>query len=156
MIASGLAHLRSRWGWAVLAAIPLAGLAAAWAPHPSLAVSGPERTVRIEARSFAYSPSRWRVNTGDRVTLELVSMDYVHGLYLEGYDLNVIADPGQTSRLSFVADRPGTFRFRCSVTCGALHPFMIGRLTVGSGLLWLQAAGLMVLAAMAGLLVRRR
>lgn len=152
--ASGLLH--SRWGSVVLAATALAGLAFVWAPLPLPALSGAERTVRIEARSFAYTPSSLRVSTGDRVTLELVSMDYVHGLYLEGYNLNLTADPGQTSRLSFIADRPGTFRFRCSVTCGALHPFMIGKLTVGSGQLWLRATGLALLAGLAGLLVRRR
>ena len=39
---------------------------------------------------------------------------------------------------------------RCSVTCGALHPFMIGKFNVGSNdLLW-RAIGLGVLAVIAG------
>ena len=109
-----------------------------------------ERHFRIEASSFQYAPEAIYVNPGDHVTLDLVATDVVHGLYLDGYDLNVTADPGQTATLSFVADRSGSFRFRCSVTCGALHPFMIGKLNVGADdLLW-RAIGLGALALVAG------
>ena len=80
----------------------------------------------------AYSPSILHVNRGDRVTIELVSQDVVHGLSVDGYDLEISADPGQTALLAFTADRPGTFRLRCSVTCGSMHPFMIGKLQVGN------------------------
>ena len=112
------------------------------------------RTIRIEAAQFQYAPGVVSVNRGDRVTLEVVATDVVHGLYLDGYDLQVTANPGQTARLTFVADRPGTFRFRCSVSCGALHPFMIGKLRVGnsyghSHLRW-RGLGLALLAAIGG------
>ena len=110
-----------------------------------------ERHFRIEASSFQYTPEAIGVNAGDHVTIDLVSTDVVHGLYIDGYDLNVTADPGQTATLSFIADQSGSFRFRCSVTCGALHPFMIGKLNVGSNdLLW-RAISLGVLAVVAGL-----
>ncbi|CAG0969495.1 cytochrome c oxidase subunit 2 [Planctomycetaceae bacterium] len=128
-------------------------------PNPiALAASaGPaERHFRIEANSFQYTPEAIQVSSGDHVTIDLVSTDVVHGLYLDGYDLNVTADPGQTATLSFVADRAGSFRFRCSVTCGALHPFMIGKLNVGpNDLLW-RAIGLGMLALVAGLWAVRR
>ncbi len=128
----------------------IAGLAIAVVPVSLPAARPAERHVRLEASSFAFAPAVIAVNRGDRVTLELVATDVVHGLYLDGYDLSVTADPGQPATLSFVADRPGTFRFRCSVTCGPLHPFMIGKLRVGSnGLLW-RAVALSVLAAVAG------
>lgn len=124
-------------------------------PAPSTASPG-GRTVRIMASSFQYAPAIVRVQPGDRVTLELVSTDVVHGLYLDGYELRVSADPGQTARLTFVADRTGTFRFRCSVTCGPLHPFMIGKLVVGTNWLAWRAVGLAILVAAAGLLGVRR
>lgn len=85
----------------------------------------------MEARQFAYSPSELKVNPGDTVTIELVSTDVVHGLYIDGYDISVEADPGQTTTLSFVANKSGAFRFRCNLTCGSMHPFMIGKFTVG-------------------------
>jgi len=109
----------------------MAGLLVAFAPLPVPATPPQARTFRVEARQFAYSPAELRVNPGDIVTLQLVSTDVVHGLYLDGYGLSVEADPGHTATLTFTADKPGSFRFRCNVTCGAMHPFMIGKLTVG-------------------------
>ncbi|HLF74137.1 MAG TPA: cupredoxin domain-containing protein [Anaerolineales bacterium] len=121
--------LRARF---LLLLFVMAGLVVAFAPLPVRSASPEERTFRIEARQFAYSPAEMRVNPGDKVTIHLTSTDVVHGLYIDGYDISVEADPGQTATLSFTADRPGSFRVRCNVTCGAMHPFMIGRLSVGT------------------------
>lgn len=138
------------------AALAAAALTIALAPIPASAGEPVERRIRIEARSFAFTPEIVRVQPGDRVLLEVVSTDVVHGVYLDGYGLSVSADPGQTARLDFVADRTGSYRIRCSVTCGPLHPFMIGRLEVGPNLLLARAASLLVLAAVGGLLWTRR
>ncbi len=143
---------RSLWKWLLLAA---AGLAIAFLPLPASATNPTERHFRIEASSFAFSPSVIRVNPGDRVTIDLAAMDVVHGLSIDGYDVSVTADPGQTAQLTFVANRPGTFRFRCAIACGALHPFMLGKLTVGQNSLGWRAAGLMLLAVLAGIGWRR-
>ncbi len=125
------------WGLPALTALLIA---LAPAPRPAAPPTG--RLIRLSAGDFAYSPATLRVNPGDRVTLELTSTDYVHGLYLDGYNLNLTADPGQTARLTFTADRPGSFRFRCSVTCGPLHPFMLGKLNVGPNWLFWRALAL--------------
>lgn len=100
-------------------------------PQNRILRPGSVQAFEIDARQFAYSPSELKVNKGDTVTIHLVSTDVVHGLYVDGYDISVEADPGQSATLTFVADKPGSFRFRCNVTCGAMHPFMIGKLTVG-------------------------
>jgi heme/copper-type cytochrome/quinol oxidase subunit 2 len=124
----------------------MAGLAMALAPLPVPTITPQARTFQIEARQFAYSPSELKVNPGDMVTILLVSTDVVHGLYVDGYDISVEADPGQTAMLTFTADKPGAFRFRCNVTCGAMHPFMIGKLTVGPNNLLFRSIGLAMLA----------
>lgn len=131
--------MKHRFGWV---GIILAALLVAFAPIPQPQSVPTERVIRMEASSYAFSPAEIRVNPGDRVTLDLTSLDVVHGLYLDGYHLQVEADPGQTQTLTFTANRSGTFRFRCSVTCGDLHPFMIGKLHVGSNLLLYRGIGL--------------
>lgn len=130
--------------------IGLIALAIAVVPFPIASAAPTDRHFRIEASSFQYTPEAITVNPGDHVTIDLAATDVVHGLYIDGYELNVTADPGQTASLSFVADRSGTFRFRCSVTCGALHPFMIGKLNVGSNELLWRGLGFAMLAAVAG------
>ncbi len=133
--------------WCLLAGLALVVL---FAPAPGSAAAPVERTFRIEASRFQYSPAVLQVNPGDRVTIDLVSQDVVHGLSIDGYNLAITADPGQTAHLSFIADRPGSFHFRCSVTCGSLHPFMTGKLEVGPNLLLWRAAALAFLALVAG------
>ena len=140
----------------LLLLLAMAGLAVAFAPLPALAVPPRERTFRIEARQFAYSPSDITVNPGDTITIELVSTDVVHGLYIDGYDLSVEADPGQTARMTFTADQAGSFRFRCNVTCGAMHPFMIGKLTVGKNDWFFRSAGLAVVGVLGVLILVKR
>jgi heme/copper-type cytochrome/quinol oxidase subunit 2 len=125
-----------------------AGLVVAFAPLPVPTATPQARTFRIDAGQYAYSPSELFVNPGDTVTLELVSTDVVHGIYIDGYDLSVEADPGQTQTLSFIADKPGSFRFRCNITCGAMHPFMIGKLTVGTNNWLYRSIGLAALAVL--------
>jgi len=134
----------------------LAGVAVAFAPLPALILAPQDRIFRINARQYAYSPSELEINRGDSVTIQLVSTDVVHGLYLDGYDLSVVADPGQTASLTFTADKPGSFRFRCNITCGAMHPFMIGRLAVGTNDWLLRSAGLAVIAVLGVLLFGKR
>jgi len=137
-------------------ALGSAALLVAFAPINFQPVtSNVERVFRIEAGEFAYSPAVLRVNPGDRVTIELASTDVVHGIYVDSYDESVTADPGQPAMLSFTADRPGTFRLRCSVTCGALHPFMTGKLQVGPNLLFFRGVGLAFVALLGVFLIRK-
>lgn len=99
-------------------------------PLPIALAAGTPRTIDIRARSFSYDPGTIQVHRGDTVTLKLESMDATHGLSIDGYPVELRAEPGQSAEATFVANREGTFRIRCSVTCGVLHPFMIGELQV--------------------------
>jgi plastocyanin len=135
--------------WPFVLFFVLAGGLIVFAPLSARAALPVQRTFRVEASQFAYAPAILDVNPGDTVTIELLSTDVVHGLYLDGYGVSATADPGQTARLTFTADRSGSFRFRCNVTCGALHPFMIGKLQVGPNTWLWRAIGLTILAALA-------
>jgi heme/copper-type cytochrome/quinol oxidase subunit 2 len=152
--------MRSRF---ILLLLLLAGLVVAFAPLPVPPITPQERMLRpgsaqvfeIDAGQFAYSPSEIHVNPGDTVTFQLISTDVAHGLYVDGYDVSVEAHPGQSATLTFTADKPGSFRFRCNVTCGAMHPFMIGRLVVGSNEWLFRSLGLALLASIGLLLFPR-
>jgi plastocyanin len=144
----------SRISWLL---IGLAALVVAFLPAPAGAAPIPtQRHFSLQASQYAYAPAELHVNAGDTVTIELVSTDAVHGLYVDGYGVSMEADPGQSVSLTFVADQPGSFRFRCNVTCGALHPFMIGKMTVGGNTLLYRGVGIALLGLLGAMLTLRR
>ncbi|MCL4839144.1 MAG: hypothetical protein KJ058_14405 [Thermoanaerobaculia bacterium] len=138
--------------------VTLAALAAVsgglvWAVSSTGAVRGPvEHEIRVVARSYAFEPPVIRARRGDSLRLRFASTDVVHGFYLEGHDLDVTIPPlsrralvtrgGRTEaaeEVALVLERSGKFRFRCSKTCGAMHPFMQGELIVGPNRLLLAS-----------------
>jgi cytochrome c oxidase subunit 2 len=143
--------------YVALATLAVAGVFLVGLPSAGARSGGVARSVRVEARNFAFTPATIEVDPGDRVTIELASADVVHGLHIEGYDVNLTADPGQPATVSFVADRPGTYRIRCSVPCGPLHPFMSGRLRVGPpSTFWRAIALALIAVAMGGIALWRK
>lgn len=144
------AKLKFNWQWL---AFGLAALAILFFPLPALpsAPAPQERVIRVEASMYQFSPAEIAVNPGDQVTLKLTSTDVVHGLSLDGYHFNLVAEAGQTASQTFTASQSGSFRFRCSEPCGNLHPFMTGKLQVGPDTLFGRAIGLGALAVIAAL-----
>lgn len=117
------------------------------APLPLPRSAPRQQRIELDARMFAFEPARLEVNQGDEITLVLHSEDVVHGLFVDGYAVNIIAEPGKPAEATFVADHRGKFRYRCSITCGSLHPFMIGEMVVGPNLpFWRALAALAIVA----------
>lgn len=118
---------------------------------------GAKKEFYIKARQYAYDPPRITVNKGDEVHIRLASLDVVHGFFLEGYDIDAQIEPGvrkfkfrhpsqtreftEVDEIVFTAARAGKFRYRCSHTCGTLHPFMQGELIVRPNYPFLAGAG---------------
>jgi heme/copper-type cytochrome/quinol oxidase subunit 2 len=142
--------------WFAILTFLLSALLVMFVPSPHSASMPADRLIKIEAAQFVFSPGNIQVNPGDRVTLEVTATDVVHGLYLDGYGLSIIANPGQTARMQFVADRVGSFRFRCSVACGDMHPFMIGKLQVGPNWMLWRGFALAVLTGVSGFFITSR
>jgi heme/copper-type cytochrome/quinol oxidase subunit 2 len=132
-----------------------------------------DRSFTITARQYAYNPSTISVNKGDRVQIRLASTDVTHGFYLEGYDIDAkvrredptfwLRHPSEkgaayqpVEEISFMANRAGKFHYRCSITCGYMHPFMNGVLIVRPNYLYPTGAGLSLGLVAGMLLVYRR
>jgi cytochrome c oxidase subunit 2 len=140
------------WRWWPAAVVAMACVAVFQATRPEVAVAASPRVVVITARQYAYEPHRIVVDPGDEVYLRLASTDVVHGFYLEGHDIEAEIRPGsltawarrpstgesfrEVEEIVFTAGRPGKYRYRCSVTCGTLHPFMQGEMIVRPNLLY--------------------
>lgn len=90
----------------------------------------PEKVIDLKAKRFSFTPNIVRVDKGDLVTINLVSTDVHHGIYIDGYGIEVDSVPGQTGTLKFYADKSGRFTMRCSITCGDFHPYMVNYLVV--------------------------
>ena len=97
---------------------------------PPLPPSGESKTFDIEAKQFEFIPKTITVNQGDFVTLNLKSTDVTHGFFLSEFNINKQLDPNQTVQVKFVADKKGTFTFRCNVPCGSGHMDMTGTFIV--------------------------
>ncbi len=135
-------------------------------------VPSQDRIITITAHKYAYDPPILQVNRGDRVHIRLVSKDVTHGFYLEGYDVDAKVRPHnptfwmrrpsekkdfqEVEEISFVADRTGKFHYRCSITCGYMHPFMQGELIVNPNYLFSTSVGLSLALTVGMLLVLRR
>ncbi len=142
---------RRRWFYGLL--LGLAGVLILLVPLPSRAPARAQRTFSVKADQFAYFPPVLHVARGDTVVLELESVDVGHGLYIDGYDVSVAAAPGRIASLTFTADRPGSYRFRCNIPCGALHPFMVGKIQVGQNNWFWRSFALVILIAFSGLVL---
>jgi nitrous-oxide reductase len=90
--------------------------------------------VQMVAVRTSFEPTAIEVNKGDRVTIYLTNIeqttDELHGLGINEYDINVVADPGEMKIIEFVADKAGVFPFYCTNFCSALHQEMQGYLLV--------------------------
>jgi len=107
----------------------------------------PVQVVEMTAKKYAYSPEEIRVKKGTRVHLKIRATDRTHGfkiqLYPEGTpekgepglriadnQINFKLEENQERTIEFVAERPGTYIFRCSVFCGMGHRGMNGKVIV--------------------------
>ena len=118
---------------------------------------GETKEFYIKARQYAYEPEKITVNKGDEVHIKLASLDVIHGFFLEGHDIDAQIEPGvqgfklrhpsqgreftDVDEIVFTADHPGKFRFRCSHTCGTMHPFMLGEMIVNPNYPFLAGSG---------------
>jgi polyferredoxin/plastocyanin len=125
-----------------LLALGVASVALAGFVHPR---GGREVEVRLMAGKFAFDPPRLTVDAGDRVTFRIRSRDVAHGFTVEGTGIETTVLPGREARVTVPAEHAGKLRYRCSVVCGPLHPFMVGEIVVRPNP-WPLGGGVLALA----------
>ncbi len=106
-----------------------------WKPQDARIVrEGNQVTVYGMAVRSRFVPDKIEVNEGDTVTLYITNVeqdsDITHGFAINLYNLNFEIQPGETKKMTFVADKPGVYPFYCSNFCSALHQEMQGYLLV--------------------------
>ena len=109
---------------------------------PDAAQAGQEKIVRSDGKVEVwmsairshFNPEHIAVNEGDEVILHITNVerarDATHGFAIEGYNVNLSLEPGESNTVKFTADQPGVFPFYCSEFCSALHLEMMGYLLV--------------------------
>lgn len=122
---------------------------AAAKPEGATGTVEPAQVFEITARKYEFTPNEIHVKKGSRVQLKIRALDRTHGFRLalypegaaesgplglrfdrEGSQDNWKVEKGQERLVEFVAERPGTYRFKCSVFCGLGHRGMKGALVV--------------------------
>jgi cytochrome c oxidase subunit II len=134
-----------------LSALVLAGLIASSPVSTSSAQSTAStegvQVITVTAKKYEFDPSPIRVKQGTKVRLNITAVDHAHGFKIspapEGGETGgepglVFSSPqdctkiekGQTATVEFVAQKAGTYHFRCCVVCGFHHHSMKGELIV--------------------------
>lgn len=82
--------------------------------------------VRLVATRFSFVPECAPVLAGHPFTLRVASADVVHGLLVEGTNINTMVIPGDVAVVASRIDRPGAYRMPCHEYCGLGHSEMVG------------------------------
>lgn len=100
---------------------PTASTTPSVSPSPSDAMEedttkGETKTFIITGAAFSFTPNAIKVKKGDTVEITFVNAAGTHDLIVDGYGVGTkILATGQSEKISFVANKAGTFEFYCGV-----------------------------------------
>jgi cytochrome c oxidase subunit 2 len=87
-------------------------------------------TVRAIGQQYSFTPQCIVVPSETPVTLRATSADVVHGLLIEGTNINTMLVPGYVSQLPVRFKVPGDHLMPCQEFCGIGHQGMWGKVKV--------------------------
>ncbi len=82
------------------------------------------------AQVFSFDPASMTVPLGSKVTFYVTSRDVVHGFFIPGTAVNMMAIPGWVNTQTHVFSHPGTYLLICHEYCGIGHQNMFGKIEV--------------------------
>jgi cytochrome c oxidase subunit 2 len=87
-------------------------------------------TVRAIGQQYSFTPACLLAPTGALVTFRATSADVIHGLLIEGTNINTMLIPGYISVLTARFERPGEYLMPCQEFCGVGHEGMWAKVKV--------------------------
>lgn len=87
------------------------------------------REIEVSGKDLRFSPEKLEVKAGEDVTIVFTAADVTHDFTVEGTDVHVGAEGGQTAKGGLRIDEPGTYTYVCTVP-GHEQAGMRGALTV--------------------------
>lgn len=92
--------------------------------------TGQTKEFNLELFNWDFEPKTIVVNAGDMVKLNVTTRDIDHGIGINEFLVNKRVQPGQITKVEFLANKRGEFRMYCTVVCGEGHFTMDGKLIV--------------------------
>jgi heme/copper-type cytochrome/quinol oxidase subunit 2 len=116
-------------------------------PKPERAVEPPPRSIAMTAKDFEFDPAVIHMKVGEKVRLQVISIDRTHGLHVSAFPDGAKANTppglafifgedcfklkkGESVPVDIEATEPGTYSFRCCKECGTGHKRMKGQIIV--------------------------
>ena len=96
----------------------------------STGAAAQERTIRLTAERYKFTPSTVELKLGEAVVLELTSLDRKHGFQVPDLGIDESIEPGKVTRVRLLPARAGAFPFHCDIFCGGGHEEMTGQIVV--------------------------
>ena len=115
-----------------------------FAPRPSgTTLTRQGKIVNIQAAMDGFDMKEIHVRAGEKITVNLTSLDNEHHsdgggkhqFAIDELGVNIVAQPLSSASATFSADTPGTFTYYCDICCGGkANPAMNGKLVVDPAL----------------------
>ena len=86
------------------------------------------RIFEMKGEKGTISPTDFRVYQNDIINIKLFALDNNYDFFLEGYNLRIKANKGETKTIEFQALNPGVYNFYCSLCQTKDKP--VGKVTV--------------------------
>ncbi|QOR75612.1 MAG: cytochrome c oxidase subunit II [Thermoflavifilum sp.] len=87
--------------------------------------------VYMVAQMWGFQPSEIRIPVGSTVDFYLTSKDVVHGFYIDGKDINMMAEYGNVTKRTAKFTSAGVYKIFCHEYCGVGHQNMEAQIIVG-------------------------
>ncbi|MGA7884162.1 MAG: cupredoxin domain-containing protein [Acidobacteriaceae bacterium] len=98
--------------------------------HTPTYTGPPNLVVHMLMKKWVIEPNQVVVPQGAKVELIVTTADVEHGLAVPALAINEPVQPGWTTVVRFLAQKPGIYPMRCSIACGRGHDQMTGSIDI--------------------------